>query len=170
MVLHVTIFILYAPNVQNNSIYTNINPENFIFLGLKSLDRLRGHPLFMSAHIRARAVSRTKDASGAAVGCPQSVESAVLRAFEDASRTVGVRFRYRISLPYRRSLFCAPSASENAPRTTGACFEHGTHIPYRRSLFPVPSPLTEASSAAAEPGVHFSRPHSGYEVATPPQR
>ena len=33
--------------------------------GLKSLDRLRGHPLFMSAHIRAGAVSRTEDASGA---------------------------------------------------------------------------------------------------------
>ena len=69
----------------------------------------------MSAHIRAGAVSRTEDASGAAAGCPQSEESAILRAFENASRT------------------------------TGACFEHGTHIPYRRSLFPVPSPLTEAS-------------------------
>ncbi len=55
--------------------------------GLKSLDRLRGHPLFMSAHLRAGSVSRTEVASGAAVGCPQSVESAVLRAFEDASRT-----------------------------------------------------------------------------------
>ena len=32
----------------------------------------------------AGAVSRTEDASGAAGGCPQSVESAVLRAFEDA--------------------------------------------------------------------------------------
>ena len=41
----------------------------------------------MSAHLRAVAVSRTEDASGAAGGCPQSVESAVLRAFEDASRT-----------------------------------------------------------------------------------
>ena len=47
----------------------------------------------MSAHIRARAVSRTEDASGAAVGCPQPVESAVLRAFEDASRTTEGGFR-----------------------------------------------------------------------------
>ena len=44
------------------------NPKIFLFLGLKSLDRLRGHPLFMSAHLRAGAVSRTEDASGAA-GC-----------------------------------------------------------------------------------------------------
>ena len=59
---------------------------------LKSLDRLRGHPLFMSAHLRAGAVSRTEDASGAAGDCPQSMESAVLRAFEDASRTPGALF------------------------------------------------------------------------------
>ena len=111
----------------------------------KSLDRLRGHPLFMSAHLLAGAVSRTEDASGAAGGCPQFVESAVLRAFEDASRTRGGRFRYRMSLPYRRSLFFTPNASENASRTAGSLFEHGTHIPYRRSLFLVPSPLTEAS-------------------------
>ena len=111
------------------------NPKIFIFLELKSLDRLRGHPLFMSAHIRVGAVSRTEDASSAAGGCPQSVESAVLRAFEDESRTVGGRFRYRISLPYRRSLFCAPSASENAPRTPGGCFAHRAHIPYRRRGF-----------------------------------
>ena len=52
MVLHVTIFILYEPNIQNKSIYTNISPKIFIFLGLKSLDRLRGRPLFMSAHLR----------------------------------------------------------------------------------------------------------------------
>ena len=41
----------------------------------------------MSNHIRAGAVSRTEDESGAVGVCPQSVESAVLRAFEDASRT-----------------------------------------------------------------------------------
>ena len=81
---------------------------------------------------RAGAISRTEDASGAAVGCPQSVESAVLRAFEDASRTTGACFVYRISLPYRRSLFFTPNASENASRTTGSLFEHGTHIPYHR--------------------------------------
>ena len=81
---------------------------------------------------RAGAISRTEDASGAAVGCPQSVESAVLRAFEDASRTTGACFVHRISLPYRRSLFFTPNASENASRTTGSLFEHGTHIPYHR--------------------------------------
>ena len=107
-------------------------------------------------------VSRTENASGAAGGCPQSVESAVLRAFEDAFdvavavlrvfethrvpqepffvaeclfRTVGGRFRYRISLPYRRSLFFTPNASENASRTPGSLFEHRMRIPYRRSLF-----------------------------------
>ena len=58
---------------------------------------LRGHPLFMFARLLAEAVSRTEDASGAA--------GAVLRASEKASRTIGGRFRYRISVPYRRSLF-----------------------------------------------------------------
>ena len=99
---------------------------------LKSLDRLRGHPLFMSAHLRAGAVSRTEDASGAAGDCPQSMESAVLRAFEDASRTTGACFVHRISLPYRRSLFFTPNASDDASRTPGSLFEHGTHIPYHR--------------------------------------
>ena len=70
------------------------------------------------------------------------MESAVLRAFEDASRTTGACFVHRISLPYRRSLFFTPNASENASRTPGSLFEHGTHIRYRKSLFLVPSPLT----------------------------
>ena len=75
---------------------------------LKSLDRLRGHPLFMSAHLRAGAVSRTEDASGAAGGCPQSVESAVLRAFEDAFNVAGCRF----------------CAFENAFGGAGGCLAH----------------------------------------------
>ena len=81
----------------------------------------------MSAHLLAEAVSRTEDASAAAGGCPQSVESAVMRAFEDAfdvaaavlrafenaSRTPGALFvaeclRKRIA--YHRRLFCAPNA------------------------------------------------------------
>ena len=96
---------------------------------------LRGLPLFMFARLLAEAVPRTEDASGAAEGvfmhrgpenasrtrggCPQSVKSAVLRAsenafdaagavlraFEDASRTIGGLFEHRVSLPYRRSLF-----------------------------------------------------------------
>ena len=93
----------------------------------------------MSAHLRTGAVSRTEDASGAAGGCPQSVESAVLRAFEDASRTRGGCFWHRISLPYRRSLFFTPNASENVSRTPGSLFEHGTHIPYHRWPSPVPN-------------------------------
>ena len=93
----------------------------------------------MSAHLRAGAVSRTEDASAAAGGCPQSVESAVLRAFEDASRTRGACFWHRISLPYRRSLFFTPNASEDASRTPGSLFEHGTHIPYHRWPSPVPN-------------------------------
>ena len=100
---------------------------------------LLGAAVFISAHLRAGAVSRTEDASGAAGGCPQSVESAVLRAFEDASRTPGACFWHRISLPYRRSLFFTPNASENASRTPGSLFEHGTHIPYHRWPSPVPN-------------------------------
>ena len=79
----------------------------------------------------------SENASRTTGGCPQSVESAVLRAFEnvfdvagdvlrafeDASRTREGRFRYRISLPYRRSLFLVRRASENAShlvvRSTG---------------------------------------------------
>ena len=93
----------------------------------------------MSDNLRAGAVSRTEDASGAAAGCPQSVESAILRAFENASRTTGGYFWHRISLPYRRSLFFTPNASENASRTPGSLFAHGTHIPYHRWPSPVPN-------------------------------
>ena len=100
-------------------------------------------PLFFSGlfcfYFWDTAVSRTEDASGAAGGCPQSVESAVLRAFEDASRTTEACFVHRISLPYRRSLFFTPNASENASRTPGSLFEHGTHIPYHRWPSPVPN-------------------------------
>ena len=55
------------------------------------------------------------------------------------SRTREGGFRYRISPPYRRSLFFTPNASENASRTVGACFLHGAHIPYRRRPSPVPN-------------------------------
>ena len=48
-------------------------------------------------------------------------------------------FRYRISLPYRRSLFFTPNASENASRTPGSLFEHRMRIPYRRRPSPVPN-------------------------------
>ena len=78
-------------------------------------------PLFMSAHIRAGAVSRTEDASGAsgaAVGCPQSVESAVLWAFENAFGAAGAVLR----------------AFEGASRTPGGCFWHRISLPYRSVL------------------------------------
>ena len=113
----------------------------------------RNTPSFKSNHLRAWAVSRTEDASGAAVGCfwhgtPLKMRpvgrrlstvcgSAVLRDFEDASRTTEGCFWHRISLPYRKRLFFTPNASENASRTPGSLFEHGTHIPYRRWPSPV---------------------------------
>ena len=119
----------------------------------------------------------SENASRAAGGCPQSVESAVLRAsgdafdvagavlraFKDASRTREGCFWHRISLPYRRSLFFTPNASENASRTTGACFLHRVSIPYHRRAFPVPSPQRQAAAAAElraykERGRPFSRP------------
>ena len=67
----------------------------------------------------------SENASGAAGGCPQSVESAVLRTFEDAPRTREACFSHRMP--------------QNASRTPGSLFEHGTHVPYRRSLFLVPN-------------------------------
>ena len=104
----------------------------------------------------------SENASRAAGGCPQSVESAVLLAF-DASRTTEACFAHRISLPYHRSLFFTPNASENASRTVGACFAHRVSIPYHRRAFPVPSPQRQAAAAAElraykERGRPFSRP------------
>ena len=55
------------------------------------------------------------------------------------ARTRKGGFRYRIFIPYRRSLFFTPNASENASRTGGSLFEHGAHIPYRRRPSPVPN-------------------------------
>ena len=119
----------------------------------------------MSDNLRAGAVSRTEDASGAAAGCPQSVESAILRAFENASRTTGACFAHRISLPYRRSLFFTPNASENASRTRGGYFAHGTHIPYHRWPSPVPNTRQRQVATAAEPDIQksgrFCRPLCG---------
>ena len=61
------------------------------------------------------------------------------RRSEDAPRTRGGRFRYRISLPYRRSLFFTPNASENASRTPGSLFVHRVNFPYQRRPSPVPN-------------------------------
>ena len=82
------------------------------------------------------AVSRTEDASAAAEGFPQSVESAVLRAFEDAFDVTGCRFlRFRKCIRWSRRLFSAPlkmrsvhqkavSGTEYPSRTVEACFLH----------------------------------------------
>ena len=63
-------------------------------------------------------------------------------------------FRYRIFLPYRRSLFFTPNASECASRTPGACFLSTARIfrtvggpfwyrisqmPERRKVLPAPN-------------------------------
>ena len=87
---------------------------------------------------RAGTVSRTEDASGGQVlllarhasenalrtpvGCPQSVEPAVLRAFEDASRTREGCFWHRV--PQK-----TPSVQKKG------VFMHRMPFPYRRSLF-----------------------------------
>ena len=106
---------------------------------LKSLDRLRGHPL-LSLITSERGLFR-------ALKMRQVRQVLLLarHASENASRTTEARSAHRISLPYRRSLFFTPKPSENASRTGGGLFEHGTHIRYRRSLFLVPSPHIEAS-------------------------
>ena len=59
----------------------------------------------------------SENASRAAGGCPQSVESAVLRAFENAFGAAGAVLR-----PF-----------EDASRTTEACFAHRISLPYRRN-------------------------------------
>ena len=140
-----------------------------------------------------RRVPRTEDASGAAGGgfhapgapenasrttggCPQSVESAVLRASEnafgaagavlrpseDASRTREGCFAHRISLPYRKRLFFTPNASEDASRTIGACFLHRVSLPYRRSLFLV--------RRASENASHLVVRSTGKRVAVASER
>ena len=70
---------------------------------------------------------------------------------ENAPRTREGGFRYRISLPYQRRLFCAPSAPENAPRTTGACFAHRAHIPYHRRPSPVPNEPNATNGRGKKP-------------------
>ncbi len=72
------------------------------------------------------------------------------------SRTVGGRFRYRISLLYRRSLFLTPNASENESRTTGSLFEYRMRIPYRRR----PSPVPNATNGRKEKSIACSECHN----------
>ena len=75
------------------------------------------------------------------------------------ARTREGGFRYRISLPYRKSLFFTPNATENASRTPGACFLHGAHIPYRRRPSPVPN-------ASLPPQLHTQPPASTVTLPT----
>ena len=84
-------------------------------------------------------------------------QKAVLRT-EYLLRTREGGFRYRISLPYQRSLFCAPSAFENASRTTGACFAHRAHIPYHRRPSPVPNATNTTQSHPAAQTTASSTP------------
>ena len=48
----------------------------------------------MHAAATVRALRAFENAPGLAVGCPQSVESAVLRAFEDAFGVTGCRLAH----------------------------------------------------------------------------
>ena len=66
-----------------------------------SKDASGGQVLLLARHA-------SENASGAAGGCPQSVESAVLRAFEDAFNVAGCRF----------------CAFENAFGGAGGCLAH----------------------------------------------
>ena len=99
---------------------------------LKSLDRLRGHPLFMSAHLRAGDVSRTEDASGAAGGCFWHGTPLKMRPVrQEAVHSLWSR------------LFCGPLKMRRVPqkpvfgtdylfRTVEACFEHRVPLKMRR--------------------------------------
>ena len=101
------------------------------------------HPLFMFARLLAEAV---------------------LRTLEDASRTREGRFRYRISLPYRKSLFFTPTASEDASRTRGGCFAHRMSTPYHRRAFPVPSPQRQLPPASKYPSIAQRAPCSNRQT------
>ena len=70
---------------------------------------------------------------------------------ENASRTTGGGFRYRISLLYQRSLFCAPSAPENASRTREGGFRYRISLPYQRSLFFTPGAPENAPRTTGGP-------------------
>ena len=75
----------------------------------KKSQPLKISKLALSRVPRAGTVSRTEDASAAAEGFPQSVESAVLRAVEDAFDVTGCRFlRFRKCIRWSRRLFSAP--------------------------------------------------------------
>ena len=90
----------------------------------------------MFARILAEAVPRTEDASGAAVGCPQSVESAVLRPSENASRAAGgcpQSVESAVLRPLMRRVPEEPVfGTEYLFRTVEACFLHRMPLKMRR--------------------------------------
>ena len=117
---------------------------------------------FMSAHLRAGAVSRTEDASGAAGGCfwhgtplkMRRVPQKPVFGTEYLFRTVEACFEHRVPLKMRRvpqeavhslwsRLFCGPLKMRRVPqkpvfgtdylfRTVEACFEHRVPLKMRR--------------------------------------
>ena len=99
---------------------------------LKSLDRLRGHPLFIFAHLRAGAVSRTEDASGAA-GAVHSLWSRLFCGPLEMRRVPEkpvLRTEFlRKRLPCRKRGF---SCTECPFRTVEACFLHRMLLKMRR--------------------------------------
>ena len=148
---------------------------------------------FMSAHLRAGDVSRTEDASGAAGGCfwhgtplkMRRVPQKPVFGTEYLFRTVEACFLHRTPLKMRRvpqeAFFSTARmfrtveggglvrrASENASHLVVRSTGKRVAVASERPVYPRTGQRQVA--AAAEPGVHFSRPHSGYEVATPPQR
>ena len=79
---------------------------------------------------------------------------------------------HRISIPYTRSLFFAPSVFENTSRTPGGRFSHRMHIPYRRRPSPVPNATnttqshpaaqtTASSTPSLQPCPHYGHPPHG---------
>ena len=120
------------------------------------------HQNRLSARAEGRFSMHPKGREGAAA-CPGPLkmhrvpQKAVLRT-EYLLRTREGGFRYRISLPYQRSLFFTPGAPENAPRTTGACFLHRAHIPYHRRPSPVPNATNTTQSHPAAQTTASSTP------------
>ena len=150
---------------------------------LKSLDRLRGHPL-LSLITSERGLFRALKMRPVRQEAVHSLWSRLfcgpLKMHRVPEKAVlGTEYLFRTV----EACFCAPKPSENASRTPGSLFEHGTHIPYHRWPSPVPNanhPTTQPPqhtqhtqhtqhsgtecqtqrqvAAAAEPDVHFSRP------------
>ena len=110
--------------------YSKTFPRNtssfFIFL------KKAPPPQYTHAAATVRALRAFENASGLAVGCPQSVESAVLWAFEDSPRTRGGCFWHRVPLKIRRVPQEPVLSTEYLFRTVEACFAHRMLLKTRR--------------------------------------